>query len=111
MDKYIFFTLCNAVGAALTIVVFYPVFKVKTASDLNAALNTPPMLAKAVSSNNSQSRNCGYIYLSIALAAYALIAIGNDVEVDIELAMAALVILFSITFARAQSLRKPLAKP
>jgi hypothetical protein len=111
MDQNIFFTLCNTIAATLTIVVFYPVFKAKGWEDLNDTLKTRPVLTKAVISKKSRSYNRTCIYFSIALAAYIVIAIGNDVEVDMDLAMTSLVILFAVTLARVWFLRRLLGKP
>lgn len=111
MDQNIFFTLCNTIVATLTIVVFYPVFKAKDWEDLNDALKTRPVLTQAVISKNSRSYLRSYIYFSIALAAYVVIAIGNDVEIDMDLAMTSLIILFAITIARVWFLRRLLGKP
>jgi hypothetical protein len=111
MDKNILFTLINTVAATLTMVMFYPVVKAKNVVDLNEALKTRPMLAKAIINKNSRSYNRTCIYFSIALAAYIVIAIGNDVEVDMDLAMTSLAILFSITLARVWFLRRLLGKP
>ncbi|SFI48736.1 hypothetical protein SAMN04515618_13014 [Collimonas sp. OK307] len=111
MNQHIFFILCNIVGATLIAIVFYPIFKAKTAPNLNEAFKTWPELAKITSNKYSRNYNRSCIYFSIALAAYVVIAIGNDVEVDLDLAMTSLVILFAVTFARVWSLRKPLARP
>lgn len=111
MNQNIFSALLNAIVVAVMIVAFYSVFIAKNAGNLSDALTTRPLLAKANASKNFRTHNHSCIFVSIALAAYIVIAIGNDVEVDMDLAMTSLVILLSIMFARAWSLRKPLARP
>jgi hypothetical protein len=109
MNKNIFSALLNAIVEAVTIVVFYPVFITKNANNLSNALKTRPLLARVNVSKNVRSHNQNCIFFSIALAAYIVIAIGNDVEIDMDLAMTALVILFAITLSRSWSLRGPFA--
>lgn len=111
MDQNIFFKRCNTIAAMMTIVVFYPVVKAKNWKDLNEALKTRPLLAKAVINKNPLSYNRACIFFSIALAAYIVIAIGNDVAVDMDLAMTSVAILFAITLARVWGLRKLLGTP
>ncbi|SDY97974.1 hypothetical protein SAMN04515617_1408 [Collimonas sp. OK242] len=111
MDQNIFFVRSNTVATTLTATTFYPVFTAKDVVELNEALKTRLVLAKAVINKNSHSYNRTCIYFSIALAAYIVIAIGNDVEVDMDLAMTSLVILFAIPLARVWFLRRLLGKP
>ncbi|WP_211468073.1 hypothetical protein [Collimonas silvisoli] len=111
MNQHISLTLCNTVGATLSIVAFYSAVKVKAVTELNQALKIRPMLVPAGASDTSRSYNRTCIYFSIALAAYIVIAIGNDVEVDMDLAMTSLVILFAVTLARVWFLRRLLGKP
>lgn len=110
MDQNIAFTLLNTIVVTLTIVVFYPVFKAMNTEDLNEALKTRSVLAKAVASKSSRSYIRSCIYFFISLVAYVVIAIGNDVEVDMDLAASSLLILFAITVARVWGLRKLLGQ-
>ena len=109
MNQNILFTLCNAIFTTLSIAVLYPLFKTSTVIELHEALKIRPVLVKTVGNKNIRSHNQSCIFFSIALAAYVVIAIGNDVEVDIDLAITSLVILFAITFTKSWGLRKPLA--
>ncbi|WP_211464559.1 hypothetical protein [Collimonas silvisoli] len=111
MDQNIFLARSNTVATTLTETTFYPVFTAKDVIDLSASFKSQPMLAKIVAHKSSHSYVRCYIFFSIALAAYIVIAIGNDVEVDMDLAMTSLVILFSITLAKVDFLRRLLGKP
>lgn len=111
MDHNTFFTLFNSIVAALTIAVFYPVFKAKNVAGLNQALNTRPVLAKAIARKGSRSYLRSGLFFAISFVAYGVIAIGSEVEVDMDLATLSLFILFAITLARVWKLRTLLGNP
>lgn len=111
MDQNTFFTLFNSIVATLTVVVFYSVFKAKHVEDLNEALKTRPVLAKAVARKGSRSYIRSSIYFTISFVAYGVTAVGGDIEVDMSLATLSLVILFAITLAKVWKLRKLLGSP
>lgn len=111
MDQNIFFTLLNTIFAAITLSMFYPLYKATSANDLNEALQTRPALAKAVTRTGSRSYVRTSLYFAVSIVGYGMIALGGDDEVDMDYATLSLAVLFVISIAKVWKLRKLLGTP
>ncbi|WP_146177518.1 hypothetical protein [Glaciimonas sp. PCH181] len=111
MHQYIVVPTFYTLFATLTLVVFHPFLCTKSRQDLKEAFNVHPALATPIPPQHSPSYTPSCIYLGMALVAYAVIAIGNDVEIDINLAISSLIILFALTHIHMSPLRALLDSP